>query len=91
MVPRVMERYFAVKANASQSCEVFLVDGVPTASMLFTEQDEKRRTTVQEFHINKGMVLLFDVGSEMRRSLYARHKTLCVRDALNRDEFLLIP
>ena len=90
MAPRVMERYFGVPVDVSQECDVFLVEGVPAASMLYKKKGMK--LVVDEFHLNEGMLLLFDAGNAMRRELYRRYKQgVVTRHAVNRDRFMQIP
>ena len=90
-VPRIMDRYFGVRANTSQACELYLIEGVPSASLLYTKKDADNSPIVDEFHLNMGMLLLFDAGEDMRSKLFARHKHPDIHRALNREQFLEAP
>jgi len=92
MVPRIMQRYFACDASKGRSCEVFLVEGVPAAAMLYSVSDIDGTTLmVESFHLNKGLLLLFNVAPQMRSQLFKRHRRLRVRDAHNLDDFRSCP
>lgn len=88
---RVMQTYFEVELRPEQSCEIFLVEGVPAASMVFDRIDEHGAPLVEAFHLNKAMLLLFDAASHMRRLLCRRYESLDLQHATNRDEFLFLP
>ena len=90
MTKRLMHSYFNVDANTSQSCEVFLIEGVPAAAMLYTENNTHGVPIVDSFHLNRALLVLFDGGSHMRKQLYDRYKHITVRKAENRDDFLII-
>ena len=88
---RVMKTYFDVALRAGQSCEVFLVEGVPAASMVYNRTDKDGTPLVEAFHLNRALLLLFDAASHMRRLLHGRYRHIDLRDAANRDDFLLLP
>jgi hypothetical protein len=89
--PRVMDRYFGTEVCAAQTCEVFLIEGVPAAAMLYTSNTTHGMPVVDSFHFNKGLLLLFDAGSCMRSMLYRRYPRLNTTVASHRVDFLTCP
>lgn len=86
----VMHRYFNVcDMRPTQSCELFLIEGVPAASMLYTINNTRGGPMVDSFHLNRGLLMLFDGGHLMRSKLRSRHSYLNTRFALNRMDYLL--
>ena len=86
-----MHTFFRVELESTQSCEVFLVEGVPAASMVYEVDDGDGAPIVQAFYLNKAMLLLFDAASLMRRLLRERHDCLDMHAARNRNEFFFFP
>ena len=84
----VICRFFKAGVGAKQNCEIFTIEGVPAAAMLYTNVSQGS-PVVDEFVINKGMLLVFDAGPIMRRQLYNRHRRLTTRHAKRRNDFLL--
>jgi len=85
---RVVNRFFNVKIGKHQSCEVFLVEGVPAACMLYASCNNFESPIVDAFHLNKGLLLLFDAGACMRKKLYTRYRRIDLCRATNKLEFL---
>ena len=90
MVPIIMEQFFSVHANKTQLCELFLIEGVPVASMLYTKTTANDMPVVDSFHINKALLILFDVAHDMRSKLFNRYDHLACKHAKNRDEFFSV-
>lgn len=88
---RVMDRYFGTGVLSVQACEVFLIEGVPAAAMLYTHNTTQGMPVVDSFHFNKGLLLLFDAGPSMRSLLYRRYPRLDTNSAKRRVEFLACP
>tara|TARA_B100001057_G_C22725387_1_gene901497 strand:- start:544 stop:864 length:321 start_codon:yes stop_codon:yes gene_type:complete len=86
LIPRIMNRYFSVKAGTEYKCDLFLVEGVPCASFLYNKVNGK--TIIEEFHLNKGMALLFDAGPHMRKKLYTHHHSLDLSRIHNKNDIL---
>ena len=90
---RIVKTYFEQNVDEKQNCDIFCIDGVPAACMLYKNntQDLMRQIKVDAFYINKGLILCFDAGSHMRHKLYKRHTYfLDIKEAVNRNIFLLI-
>ena len=88
---RVMARYFGVTAHPRHSCDLFTIRGVPAASMLYMIR-RNGQVVVDEFHLNPGILLLFDASEPMRRQLHARYTNkLVTRHAVNLARFLEMP
>lgn len=88
MTAFVVRKYFNVDTKFL-SCELFLIEGVPAACMLYKE-NTSGQLDVKEFHINESILLMFDAGLPMRKLLRKRYKKIDLSRALNRDKFLLI-
>lgn len=95
----VMQRYFSVNVSSTCMaasadpllCDLFLIEGVPAAAMLYRRRDDNAPQTLkaEAFHLNWAMLLLFDAGERMRRLLYCRYRRrVAVEDALNVHDFL---
>lgn len=90
-----LNTYFEVELRPEQSCEVFLVEGVPAASMVYNRTDENGAPLIEAFHLNKALLLLFDAASHTRRLLCGRYESLvmqriatnffCLRDRSRSD------
>ncbi len=86
----VMLKYFEQTINTSQKCEIFCIEGVPAASMLYTDINDKKNPLVYSFHINKELIMLFDAGPYMRLTLYKRYKHIDIKNAINKNDFIII-
>ena len=88
----VLARYFGAShapTAPNGHVEIFCIDGVPAAAVACAGESECGAPVVEACHLNKGLLLLFDAGDAMRRSLFARHPHISLRNATRRDEFLL--
>lgn len=88
MTSSVMDRYFNVKVSANHRCEIFVIEGVPAASLLYMSKDSSGAPIVEAFHLNKGLLLLFDATGLMRSSLQDRYKHLNIGGSVNSADFL---
>lgn len=88
LTPRIMDRYFGVSVSLGKACDLFLIEGVPAAAIIYEKSET--RPKVEEFHANKGMILLFDVGPHMRKSLYSLYGPIDLSDTMNKDDLLLL-
>ena len=84
----VVRQYFHAEMDEAQACEVFTIEGVPAAAMLYTAVSDGS-PIVDAFLLNKGMLLVFDGGTAMRKLFYDRHRRPSLRNATNRNDFLL--
>lgn len=84
-----MKRYFGVDMKEEQSCELFLIEGVPAASMLYTLNNTHGAPLADSFHINHGLLELFDAADHMRLKLWSKYTNLSAKYAYNRMEFLI--
>ena len=79
----VMDKYFGQHIEKNQKCEVFCIEGVPAASMIYTNQNKNKNPIVDAFYTNKAMLLLFDGGSHMREKLLKKYKHIDIQHAKN--------
>lgn len=89
LVPQIMHRYFGVDVRRGKNCDLFLIEGVPAASIVYDKLCGKL-PLIEEFHANKGMILLFDAGPRMRKELYRRYGPINLKDTENKDDLLLL-
>jgi len=87
IVPGVMNRYFGANVGTENDCDLFLIEGVPAASIIYNKRNDK--TIVEEFHINKGMMCLLDAGVYMRKELYNRHGSIDLKNVENKKDLLI--
>ena len=85
----VMKNYFNVEIEPDSKCELFCIEGVPAASAVYDEMVPSGDPHVSAFYLNKGLVLMFDAGPQMRKQFFKRHPSVYMRDALNRNDFLM--
>lgn len=88
MKQQIMKKYFEVNVDEAQTCEIFLVEGVPAASLLYKKKNAAGGPIIDSFHLNKAMILLFDAGPHMRHKLFQRHRRVDLQHATNRNDFL---
>ena len=81
MVRRVIDRYFGVEANKDHDCELFLIEGVPAAAILYRRNNKYGQPKVEEIHLNKGMLLIFNASKQMRSELYERYNNIDMSSA----------
>lgn len=89
LVPRIMDRYFGVDVLRGKMCDLFLIEGVPAASIVYDTRGGEH-PFVEEFHANKEMMLLFDAGPCMRKGLYERYGPIDLKYTKNKDDLLLL-
>jgi len=89
LVPRIGDRYFGADMR-KVPCDLFLIQGVPAACIVYEKTTKNGAPIVTECHVNKGLVMLFDAGMVMRRQLYKRYKHIEFKNATNRDAFLRV-
>lgn len=85
----IVDRFFDQTVSAEKQCEVFCIEGVPAACMIFTHTPQGS-LTAEVFHLNVAILSLFDAGAQMRSSLYKRYPRVNIRHARNRREFLTL-
>tara|TARA_B100000214_G_scaffold374194_1_gene356294 strand:- start:5558 stop:5890 length:333 start_codon:yes stop_codon:yes gene_type:complete len=85
---RIIDKYFDKKIDKDSKCEIFCIEGVPAACMIYNKTNEFDNPIVDSFYLNKGMLLMFDGGSKMRSELYKRYRNVNIRHAKNRNDFL---
>ena len=66
--------------------EMFIMFGYPATLIIINN----KFNYVEEFIINKNLILMFDIGSLMRWSFYKNFKNLNIKKAINKDIFLII-
>lgn len=66
--------------------EIFKIYGYPGVLVIINNKSN----SVEEFIINKNLMLMFDATKLMRWSFYEKFKKLNMNDALNKDIFLII-
>lgn len=86
----VVQAFFNEKIWDSQECEVFSIDGVPAACMVYSSYNAHNAPVVDAFFFNKGLFLLYDAGPCMRRRLFRKHSLISIQRAINRATFLWI-
>lgn len=88
MADVVVRKYFNADSKFL-SCEVFMIEGVPSACMLY-KANASGQSDIKEFHFNESMLLMFDAGPPMRKLLRQKYKNIDISRAMNRDKFLII-
>ena len=84
----IVRKYFGAEPK-SLSCQVFLIEGIPAACLLYNKVPS-REPDIEEIHINESMILRFDAGPAMRNLLYRKHKNINMSHAVNRNVFFTI-
>ena len=82
----ILDKYFSYTLRRGR-CGDFVIKGVPAACMIYNQRT-RLVPKVREFRLNKGLLLLFDAGTQMRQTL-RRHPHIDMRQAQNRDDFFL--
>lgn len=91
MVPRIMDRYFAVNPPDEYSCDIFVIEGVPAAAILYNTTNAVGQPNVESIHINPGLLMLFDASQQMRDSLNIRYDNIDLSCARGVDAFSSCP
>ena len=86
---RIMDKYFDQDIKKDEHCELFCIEGIPAACMIYNQTNSHDAPIVDKFYLNKAMLLLFDAGPNMRFKLNKRYRHIDVRYAKNRNDFLL--
>jgi len=89
LVPRILETYFGT-TDDEKPCDLFLIDGVPAASILYESVGLDGGPVVDQIHMNKGLIMMFDAGSIMRAHLFQRYVSVNLMATPNHEEFLMI-
>ena len=66
--------------------EIFKIYGYPATLIIINNKFKY----VEEFIINKNLMLMFDASQLMRWSFYKNFKKINIKNALNKDIFLII-
>ena len=84
LAPRMMRKYFHVNINPIE-CDVFMIQGFPVAAMIY--KNESNTILVEAFHLNIGLLILFDRSKYMRSELYQRYTNIETKHATNAHIF----
>ena len=87
---RVMLKYFGKSIKEYEDCELFCIEGVPAASMIYNQTNRHGDPCVSAFFFNKGLLFLFDATQNMRHTLFKRYRNIDIQYAENRNDFLLM-
>ena len=68
----ILGRDFKDCITNRDKCDVFCIQGVPAASMVY-KIDEEKGVVVKAFYLNEGLLFLFDAGPYMRSELKKRY------------------
>tara|TARA_B110001450_G_scaffold69519_3_gene65745 strand:- start:12341 stop:12802 length:462 start_codon:yes stop_codon:yes gene_type:complete len=66
--------------------ELLKIHGIPAVAIIINNNNNN----VIDFIINKNLILMFDAGSLCRYSFYKNYKNYCIKNALHKDDFLII-
>lgn len=89
MTSRIVKRHFSASLVQASSCDLFLVDGVPAAAILFDSCDEQHSALANGFFLNKGLLLMFDAARDLPSEIAARYGRLAAAEqALNWCDFV---
>lgn len=83
----IMQKYFGKKPSNDEKCEIFCIEEVPVASFTYFNTNEYNNPCVDEFYINKAMLVMFDAGDSMRSKLFRRYPYIDTSSAKNIEEF----
>ena len=72
--------------NENYYGEMFKIHGHPATLIIIN----KKYKYIEEFIINKNLILMFDASQQMRVSYYKNFRKMNMKNALNRDIFLII-
>lgn len=68
--------------------EIFKIHGQPATLIIINNKYKKYY--IEEFIINKNLILIFDAGPIMRKSLHKKFKKINLHNSLNKNVLLLI-
>ena len=86
----IMDKYFSQTIHPTDRCEVFCIEDIPVASFVYNNTNAQDNPIVDAFYVNNALMLIFDTSKEMRKMLYDRHAFIDIRNAKNRNSFLLL-
>ena len=66
--------------------ELFKIYGVPAVAIIVNNNNKD----VIDFIINKNLILMFDAGPLFRYSFYKNYKNYSIKNAINKNSFLII-
>ena len=90
LVPRLVKTYRDA-AVGQTACDLFLIDGVPAACLLYDAVHVDGSPCVNAIHMNKALIMMFDAGDAMRTELIGRYGALdLVNAATDGRDFLVI-
>ena len=72
--------------NENYYGDIFKIHGQPATLIIIN----KKFNYIEEFIINKNLILMFDASSLMRLSYYKKFKKINMETAINKDIFLLM-
>lgn len=72
--------------NENYYGEMFKIHGQPATLIIIN----KKYKYIEEFIINKNLMLMFDASHQMRASYYKKFPKINMKNAINKDIFLLI-
>tara|TARA_Y100000389_G_C17379158_1_gene473364 strand:- start:221 stop:646 length:426 start_codon:yes stop_codon:yes gene_type:complete len=89
----IVKKYFYnydVKNNINKYensyAELFKIYGVPACAVIIN----KENNNVENFILNKNLMLMYDAGPLCRYSFYKNYKKYNIKNALHKNEFLII-
>ena len=68
--------------------EIFKISGYPAALIIIN--NKFNNMFIEEFILNKNLIMMFDAGPIMRLSFYNKFKKMTINKAINKDIFLII-
>lgn len=87
---RIVERYFKKRIDNNDNCDIFCIEGIPSACIIYKNIDTDNNPIIQSIYINKGIFIIFDVGKEMRDTFFSRYKGIQIGDIESKGFFLSI-
>ena len=85
---RILSEFFNVQYFSDQRCEIFCIEGLPAASMVYNSTNHLGCPVIDAFYLNKAFLLFFDAGCCMRSALYKRYQGIDIQKAANRNDFI---
>ena len=68
--------------------EIFKISGYPAALVIINNKFNEMY--IEEFILNKNLIMMFDAGPIMRLSFYNKFKKITINKAINKEVFLII-
>ena len=86
----ITKKYFNENVEEEKNyCEIFKIYGYP-AALLEIECNNNNNKMVTNFILNKNLLLMFDAGDILRISFYKKFKNINIKNAKNKNEFIMI-